>query len=176
MMTPIPRPLSALHSMVILPPIWVPATNVGSARAIETLTLVWCGVAFIGSGSSCVVITVVLQAQLMSVYENGRKSSKYVVLVGLVDLDGYQEELDEISTVHRGKSEKASRFMCSATFLWGKVLGRCHTHNHSSSIPLSGFLGTDSDNNSSIYCKYNYSGQVRHILEKSVAAEREIGG
>lgn len=49
-MTPIPRPLSALHSISTFPATKPPATTIRSAKVIETLTLEWWGEAFIGSG------------------------------------------------------------------------------------------------------------------------------
>jgi hypothetical protein len=54
--TPIPSPLSALHSMSIRPEIWPPAAKTASETFNETLTFGWCGDAFMGSGRVCAMM------------------------------------------------------------------------------------------------------------------------
>jgi hypothetical protein len=55
-MMPMPRPVSALHSISILPDIMLPATKTGSESANDTLTLEWNGDAFMGSGLVCIAV------------------------------------------------------------------------------------------------------------------------
>src|SRR5882762_5774537 len=55
-MIPMPSPVSALHSISILPDMTLPATKTGSDSVSDTLTLEWNGDAFIGSGLVCMAI------------------------------------------------------------------------------------------------------------------------